>query len=442
MTDTVSKLDLTLRRLRISVLPAVLVVLVLVGMANPAHAHFQLNSNTRIVHVEHVKNGLKVFLHLPMPYLVANLIGPVGENGLPQPAPFTTSTLEDGVPAYYLDGAALQLDPLGLGRLAAQGHRFVSNGQTLQAEVQSLRVYPRTEQPPFATIEEARQSFAGEYAPASYPPTYVGDTVVDVVLIYSSSKTTETYTISSTLDPGLAGQETTANLILDYYPGGVEVFRARGLMADPIHVSRSPWAAALTFVKEGIRHILEGLDHVLFVVCLALGATTFRSLIGRATGFTIGHSVTLSLGFFGFVPTGAWFIPAIELGIAATIIFAALAAVAQRNNRTISERTMFLTTVAIGTLHGLGFSFVLHRILQVDSPNIWQSLLSFNVGVEIGQVLIILVCWPAFYMISKLSSTRRTILQWAIAAPCIAVASIWVVQRTLLLAQSAFPAVS
>ena len=194
--------------------------------------------------------------------------------------------------------------------------------------------------------------------------------------------------------------------------------------------------AAITFVKEGIRHILEGLDHVLFVICLALGAVKIGSLMWRATGFTIGHSMTLSLGFFGFVPTGKCFIPAIETGIAISIIFAALVAVRQRQGHEPPEHIMFAITTAIGTLHGLGFSFVLHKILQIDSPNIWQSLLSFNVGVEVGQVLIIIVCWPLFRLISRLNENMWKIASWSVATPCIAVAAYWTIQRSMLVVQS------
>jgi len=405
-------------------------------LSGPAVAHFLLNLNTRIIHVEHLNNGLRVYLRLPMPYLVANLVGPDQAEGLPDPAPYTTNATEDGNVVYYLDVNALHADPNSLGQMVANGHQFVTDGAVLQAIVETVRVYPGSRQPPFATLDEARAAFLGPLYPHEYPVTYVGDTVVDVVLAFTDQGAATSYSLSSSLNPGLPGQEKTANLILDYYPGNVEVFRARGLLEDPISISRSPWAAAITFIKEGMLHILDGLDHVLFVICLALGAASFKSLFARTTGFTIGHSVTLSLGFFGFVPSGAWFIPTIELGIALSIIFAALVAVRQTNGHQPPERTMFAVTAGIGTLHGLGFSFVLHRILQVDSPNIWQSLLSFNVGVEIGQVLIILACWPAFRFLSRLGDRGWLVARWGVAAPCIAIAAFWTVQRAMLVLQS------
>ena len=96
-------------------------------------------------------------------------------------------------------------------------------------------------------------------------------------------------------------------------------------------------------------------------------------LVYRVSGFTIGHTITLVGGFFGYAPSGAWFIPAVELGIALSIIYAAITAVTNRG-----EISSFLITTCIGLLHGLGFSFVLHEILKVDSPNLWVSLISFN----------------------------------------------------------------
>ena len=129
-------------------------------------------------------------------------------------------------------------------------------------------------------------------------PIYVGDAVVDIILRYDAGAPIYEYAVSSTLDPGLPGQENTANLVLDYGPGGTKVFRARGLLTEPVAISRSALSAVITFIKEGVRHILEGIDHVLFVLCLVLGAIRLKSLVWRVTGFTIGHSVTLSAGFF------------------------------------------------------------------------------------------------------------------------------------------------
>jgi hypothetical protein len=88
-------------------------------------------------------------------------------------------------------------------------------------------------------------------------------------------------------------------------------------------------------------------------------------------------------------------------------------------------------TCAIGLLHGLGFSFVLQKILQITSPDIWQSLLAFNVGVEIGQLTIIVIAWPLFRLIQRFSEYAWRIGRIGIASVCIAVAAVWTGQRVL-----------
>ena len=404
----------------------------LLGVAAPATAHFLLNLNVRILHVEHLAEGLRVYLRTPMPYLVADRVGPVGADGLPEPAPYTTNRMEEGKLVHYLDSGQLSRDPKGLGTLAAEGFRLVIDGKPQDATVEQVHVYLVGRQPKFATLVEAKAAFASRPVyPDTTGPVYVGDVVVDIILLYKAGGPVYDYAISSTLNPGLPGQEDTANLILDYSPGGPQVFRARGLLAEPVAISRSVLSAVVTFIKEGVRHILGGLDHVLFVLCLVLGATQIRNLVWRVTGFTIGHTVTLSAGFFGFVPSGAWFVPTVETGIALSIIYAAAIAVLPRSEQNGSERNLFAVTCAIGLLHGLGFSFVLHKILQINSPDIWQSLLAFNVGVEIGQLSIIVIAWPLFRLVDHVSRWAWHVGRWAVAAGCAAIALFWTGQRAL-----------
>ncbi len=412
----------------------IVILFVLLGIAAPACAHFLLNLNVRILHVEHLADGLRVYLRTPMPYLVAERVGPIGADGLPEPAPYTSNRIEKGKLVHYVDTAQLSRDPKGLGSFAGEGFRFVADDRTLKPIIEQVRLHRVGTQPGFATLDEARAVFAAEQARIDEEaPLYVGDAVVDVMLRYEAGGPVYGYAVSSTADPGLPGQEDTANLILDYSPGGTKVFRARGLLAEPITISRSTLSAVVTFIKEGVRHILEGLDHVLFVLCLVLGASNLHSLVWRVTGFTIGHTVTLTAGFFGFVPSGAWFVPAVETGIALSIIYAAAIAVMPRSAQGHSERNMFLVTCAIGLLHGLGFSFVLHKILQVTSPDIWQSLLAFNVGVEIGQLTIIIIAWPLFRLIEHLNDRAWQLARWGIAGVCAAIAAIWTGQRALSL---------
>ena len=219
-------------------------------------------------------------------------------------------------------------------------------------------------------------------------------------------------------------------------PGDPQVYRSRGLLNEPVEISRSRLAAVGTFVWEGVRHILEGLDHVLFVVCLVLSATSLRGLLWRVTGFTIGHSLTLALGFFGYVPRGDWFVPAVETGIALSIVYAGFLAFRSKTDSERPEQSIFLVTLGIGLLHGLGFSFVLQELLQVTSPNIWQSLLAFNVGVELGQLLIVLAIWPLLVLLNRYAEPLGRLSRQLMALGCTGIALFWTFERTFQLAES------
>ncbi len=407
-----------------------LVFLAALFSSSVVFAHFKLNLNIRIIHVAHQEDGLAVYMRLPMPYLLADLAGAVQDDGSREPAPFTSNALVDGEWMHYVDYDAIERDPLGLGAMAASGHVITSEQSILQPDVRAVRVYHGDSQPPFATLEEAELAFRSVEQEKVSPAPFVGDSVVDVLIQYRSMESVSSYSLSSSLNPGLEGQEDTANLILDYAGSAPVIFRVRGLLERPVVISNSIWKAAKTFVVEGVRHILAGYDHVLFVICLVLGATLISTLAWRVTGFTIGHSITLTLGFFGYVPQATWFIPLIETGIAVSIILAAVLAL-NSDPLKVSSKNGFLLTTLIGMLHGLGFSFVLQEILSVTSSNIWISLLSFNIGVEIGQLAIVLLLWPILYVVGKHLPHRLIAVKWIVALPCIVIAAFWSGQRIL-----------
>ena len=413
---------------------AIFFIVLCLLFATSASTHFNLNLNVRILHVEHLSDGLNVYMRLPLPYLVAQLLGELDENGLPSPAPYTNNKLEGGKLVHYVDVEQLKHSTDGLALLAMQGLDLSVDGENINAKVEQFRIYKNGTQPDFATLDDARKSFQVDSMFDSFErPVYVGDTTIDVLLRYNSESAIYNYALSSNLNPGLPDQDETANLILDYSPSGVQVFRARGLLYEPIVVTRSVFDAVATFIKEGVVHILEGLDHVLFVICLVLGAMRLKPLLWRVTGFTIGHSITLSLGFYGFVPSGAWFVPAVETGIALSIIYVAAVAVVPGLQQKKGEWTVVGVTGLIGLLHGLGFSFVLQNILQVTSPDIWQSLVAFNLGVEVGQLLIVTGAWFVFYLIGLSGAGAAKLNRYLVASVCALTASYWVLERGTLM---------
>ena len=438
----------TLRIVEFRALVRCLVFLVVVApSANVAQAHFRVAANIRVVHVEHAKDGIRTYLRVPMPLLVADLLGPVRDDGSREPAPFTTNREENGQLVHYVDLDEVVANPVGLGQVAADKHVFVFNGERVRGDVESVRVWPALQQTRFVSLEEVKRSFLQKgIFPPNAGPTYVGDAVVDIQLLYRGVDSVKGFMFATQLEGVVPNVDTLANVIIHYQGGEPRIYRILGPIAELVQIGEVPEEERLDripeiheakdsalqdawrFMLEGVRHISTGLDHVLFVICLTIGASSLRALVYRVSGFTIGHTITLVGGFFGYAPSGAWFIPAVELGIALSIIYAAITAMTNRG-----EISSFLVTTCIGLLHGLGFSFVLHEILKVDSPNLWVSLISFNIGVEIGQLLVVAAIWPAFVIGMKRLERTTFLARNALALAALCVALYWSYQRARVL---------
>ena len=140
---------------------ALLLAIGLALVAASASAHFLLNLNVRILHVEHLADGLRVYLRTPMPYLVAGKLGPVGEDGLPRPAPFTSNAIENGQLTHYVDFSQISADPIGLGVLAEDGYVVATGDGQLSGAVEQVRSYRVGAQPDFA----GQDGFSKEFGP-------------------------------------------------------------------------------------------------------------------------------------------------------------------------------------------------------------------------------------------------------------------------------------
>jgi hydrogenase/urease accessory protein HupE len=143
-----------------------------------------------------------------------------------------------------------------------------------------------------------------------------------------------------------------------------------------------------SYVRLGIDHILGGLDHLLFVLGLLLIARGRRSLLATVTAFTIGHSVTLSLAVLGVADVSS---AATELLIALSVLALAVeVARGPTDPPTLIRAQPWLVAFAFGLLHGLGFAGALREV-GLPEGEIPLALLSFNVGIEVGQIAFVLV---------------------------------------------------
>ena len=179
--------------------------------------------------------------------------------------------------------------------------------------------------------------------------------------------------------------------VLRFLPPGGAV-RASSSRAIPGLVRLDPrwYQAALRFVELGFLHILDGTDHLLFLFCLVIPFRRFRALIPIVTAFTVAHSITLIASAYNLAPDALWFPPLIETLIAISIVYMALENIV--GGSTVQRRWMI--AFGFGLVHGFGFSFALRQTLQFAGSHLLTSLLSFNVGVELGQLLVLALLIP------------------------------------------------
>jgi hypothetical protein len=196
--------------------------------------------------------------------------------------------------------------------------------------------------------------------------------------------------------------------------------------------------AALRFAVSGFWHILEGTDHLLFLLCLVIPFRRLRPLVIIVTSFTVAHSISLIASAFGFVPDALWFPPLIEMLIAVTIVAMALENIvhaAMRRRADISRR--WIVAFAFGIVHGFGFSFALRETLQFAGDHLVTSLLAFNIGVEIGQIAVLLVLVPALALLFRYLPERIGII--ILSALVVHTGWHWMLGRGELLAKFPFP---
>ncbi len=199
------------------------------------------------------------------------------------------------------------------------------------------------------------------------------------------------------IDPALAHLGLRTVTVLRFRPpGGAE--RAFQYTGDPGLVRLDPrWhQAALRFVELGFRHILDGLDHLLFLLCLVIPVRRLRDLLPVITSFTVAHSITLIASASGLAPGALWFPPLIETLIALSIVYMAIENIvgARRERR-------WMLAFGFGLVHGFGFSFALRDTLQFAGSHLLASLLSFNLGVELGQVVVVAMMIPLLELLFR-----------------------------------------
>jgi hypothetical protein len=262
----------------------------------------------------------------------------------------------------------------------------------------------------FASYEQALAHVAGPKLPLETNVVW-NQTMFGMLFEYKISSDRSRFSIH----PGLARLGLRVVTVLRFLPPGGAV-RAFEFLGDPGLVRLDPrWhQAALQFVKLGFQHILEGTDHLLFLFCLVIPFRRLRALIPIVTSFTVAHSVTLIASAYNLGPDALWFPPLIETLIAMSIVYMALENIVGKSK----VQLRWMMTFGFGLVHGFGFSFALRQTLQFAGSHLLTSLLAFNIGVELGQLVVLVLLIPALDALFRFAVSERmgTIILSALAA--------------------------
>lgn len=190
----------------------------------------------------------------------------------------------------------------------------------------------------------------------------------------------------------------------------------------------SDTAPTLSYLIIGVEHLVFGIDHVLFVVGLFLFIRDPWMLLKTITAFTVAHSVTLALSVLNLVSLEQGPVEAI---IALSILFLARELLQEEDKRSVlTNTTPWLMALVFGLLHGLGFAGALADI-GLPEDALWLALLLFNLGIELGQIMVLAVLAALMWLLSRWQ--RHTALIRGAAYAMGSLAAFWTIDRTLLL---------
>ncbi len=247
--------------------------------------------------------------------------------------------------------------------------------------------------------------YASAAAGIARPPSpgtavYADQGFLDAHLVYPIASADGRFSVRTALAPELGES---VKLALRFLPPGEDgrpmlITRASGRVA----LNPSWLQAGAGFVALGIGHILGGIDHLLFLLCLVIPLVRFRQVLPVVTAFTAAHSLTLVGSAYGLAPAGAWFPPFVETAIAASIVYMAIENVVGAD---VGRR--WLVAGLFGLVHGFGFSYGLQENLQFAGRHLLVSLFAFNVGIEIGQLAVLAALLPALALLRRVLDPRK-----------------------------------
>jgi hypothetical protein len=325
-------------------------------------------------------DALELMLRVPLEAMrdVDFPLTPEGYLLLSEAAP----ALEEAAGLWIVDNLALQ----------ARGEPLAAQHWQARVALPSSRA--------FNSVATARAHFDAPLLPVD-TRIYWQQAMLDVRLVYALADTPAAGELSLDVALRQLGEQTRVELLLAYPDGEEHVLRfdgdVRGLALRPAW-----WQVVGDFLHEGVLHILGGIDHLLFLVCLVLPLRRLWPVVKAVTAFTVAHSLTLCAAALGWVPAALWFPSLVESIIAASIVFLAL-----ENALGRAFHWRWVTAFLFGLAHGFGFASALGDSLQFAQGQPLLALAAFNLGVEAGQLAVLAVLLPVLALLLRRVESER-----------------------------------
>ena len=351
----------------------VLAVLVALTLHAVARAHDIPDEIAVQSYVRPQQNQLQVLLRIPLLAIADANLPKDGTGYLAMP---------------YLDGALREA-----ANQISNGIVFLEGDERLvRYEMANARISLPSDRS-YDTYEGALARVRGAKLPDT-TKVYYNQGFLDLELHYPIQSDQSAFSMRVLFGTGLANR--TATYINFIRPdGAVRAFRIHD---DTPLVRLDPKAhqAGWVFLKAGFYRFLDGLDHLLFVIVLALPFRRVRDLVKPFIAFAVAHSLTLGLAAFGMAAVDTWFVPTIGAMIALSLVYVSIEnGVGQTAFGPRCLRHRWVVALVFGLFHGLGFAIALQETLQFAGSHPIAALIAYNIGLELGTLIILAIVVPS-----------------------------------------------
>jgi len=243
----------------------------------------------------------------------------------------------------------------------------------------------------FQSYDAAVAAVRGTRLPES-TQVYYNQGFLDVEMTYPIRSPESAFSMRVLFGRGLA-QRTATYINFIRADGAVRAFRIHD-DTPLVRLDPTTGQAAWVFLTAGFYRFLDGLDHLLFVVALAIPFRRARELIKPIAAFALAHSIVLALAAFGAAPVSGWYAPTIGAMMALSLVYVAIE---NGVGRGIDHR--WIVALVFGAFHGLGFSIALQDTLQFAGSHPAAALVAYNIGLELGTLIILAIAVPALNLL-------------------------------------------